>query len=242
MSKDKTGRYRALLIDLDGTLLDIDLEKFIPAYTEVLARRFTDFIDKEDFIRHLFGATNAMVQDNNPHKKNRTVFMEDFSRRTGQPCERIERIIEDFYRRDFPALSCWGREVPHARPVVELAREKGLTLVLATNPIFPETAVLERLSWSGLSEDFFDLITTTDNMHFCKPKPEYYLEISRLINCPPENCLMAGNDTVEDLSASLTGMETFLVDDFMLHRSSEEPLCSYRGSLKDLAEFIENLP
>ena len=31
-------RYDALLIDLDGTLLQIDLKKFIPAYIETLAK------------------------------------------------------------------------------------------------------------------------------------------------------------------------------------------------------------
>lgn len=233
--------YEALLLDLDGTLLDLDLEKFIFAYIDALSQRFTDLISRDDFIRHLFGSTSVMVENEDPSKKNKTVFYEDFCRRIGLTHNQIKPIIDDFYRHDFPGLSCWGKEHPCARPVIETARKKKLTLILATNPIFPATAVLQRLSWGGLSDNDFQLITSMENMHFCKPKPQYYIEISRKINCLPERCLMAGNDTLEDLIASEIGMSTYLVEDSILHRSDGEPVSDYRGSLKDLVGFIENL-
>lgn len=232
-------KYEALLLDLDGTLLEIDLEKFIIAYIEALAERFTDHIDRHDFARHLFGSTSMMIENIDPTKSNRTVFYEDFCRRIGLDHDQIEPIIEDFYRNDFPALSCWGKKQPHAPAVIDAARKKNIPVILATNPLFPTTAVLQRLSWGGLSPDHFQLITTMDNMHFCKPRPEYYLEIAAKIDCPPERCLMAGNDTVEDLVAAEAGMATFLVDDFILQRSEREPISDYRGSLEELVTFID---
>ena len=99
----------------------------------------------------------------------------------------------------------------------------------------------QRLDWGGLSADDFDLITSIENMHFCKPHAEYYLEITRMIGCPPEQCLMAGNDVVEDLNAAAAGLDTFLVDDFILRRGHHRPEYKYRGSLKELAVFIDNL-
>lgn len=233
-----TGRYDALLIDLDGTLLDIDFEKFLISYINALSLRFADYIGRDDFVTHLFGATSVMIENEDPLKKNDTVFYEDFCRRIGYTHDQIKLIVDDFYRHDFPDLSCWGNEHPHARTVIETAQRKNLALVLATNPIFPATAVLQRLSWGGFSEKEFQLVTTMENMHFCKPKADYYLEIARKINCPPERCLMAGNDTLEDLSASKAGMGTFLVEDFILQRDSVEPYCDYRGSLHDLAILI----
>ena len=235
------NQYKALLLDLDGTLLDIDLDKFVIAYIDALSLKFSDYISRDKFAMHLFGATSVMVEDNDPSKKNKTVFYEDFCLRIGLERNKIETIIEDFYEHDFPGLRCWSRKHPHAHKVIEAARRKNLALVLATNPIFPATAVLQRLSWGELSASDFQLITTIENMHFCKPKPGYYLEISEKINCPPELCLMAGNDTLEDLIAAEAGMKTFLVDDFILNRSNREPISNYRGSLKDLAEFIENI-
>ncbi|HED24302.1 MAG TPA: HAD family hydrolase, partial [Firmicutes bacterium] len=155
--------------------------------------------------------------------------------------EQIKPIIDDFYRDDFPELSCWGKEHPHARELVATARRKGMQLVLATNPIFPATAVYQRLSWGGLNRDDFHLVTTMDNMHFCKPNPRYYLEISAKIGCPPEQCLMAGNDTREDLVAAEAGMDTYLVEDYILHRTEGETISNYRGKLADLISLIKTL-
>ena len=234
-------KYKAVLFDLDGTLLNIDLEKFIQAYINKLAGRFEHCLKRDEFIQHLFGATTQMVNNIDPSKKNEVVFYEDFCLRTGLALKEIKPIIDDFYKKDFPQLNCWGEKHPPANLVVDQAKKKGLKLVLATNPIFPTTAVLQRLSWSGIADDNFELITTMENMHFCKPNKEYYLEIADKIKCPPEDCLMAGNDTHEDLNAAEAGMETFLVEDFILKRGDEEPVCNYRGTMHDLIKFIVNL-
>jgi FMN phosphatase YigB (HAD superfamily) len=238
MAEDNRNKYDAVLIDLDGTLIDIDLEKFIKAYVDVLSGRFKDYISRSDFIAHLFGSTSVMVENSDPQKSNSDVFYEDFCKRIGFGKEEILPIIDDFYRNDFPGLSCWGKELPHAAKVIEAARSGNQAVVLATNPIFPPAAVYHRMDWAGLEPGQFELITTMDNMHFCKPNPQYYLEIAEKIGCRPERCLMAGNDTLEDLVAGEVGMETFLVEDFILERYGVEPVSDYRGSLEDLAIFL----
>ncbi|MGM0688452.1 MAG: HAD family hydrolase [Bacillota bacterium] len=237
----KTISYDALLIDLDGTLIDLDTDNFTLSYIDDLSGKFVDFICRDDFVTHLFGSTAVMIENSDPAKKNETVFYEDFCRRIGYDRAQINNIIDDYYRHDFSSLSRWAKGHPYARALIESAKEKNLALILATNPVFPATAVLQRLSWSGLSEKDFELVTSMENMHFCKPKKEYYLEIADKIKCSPERCLMAGNDTLEDLSASKAGMATFLVEDYILHRGGDEPACDYRGSLQGLVKLIEEL-
>lgn len=236
---NSNNNYKALLIDLDGTLLDLDIQQFIDAYIDALSDRFIEYLDKKDFAEQLFGATSVMVKNGDPGKSNEEIFYEDFCRRIGLSEKEIKPVVKDFYDNDFPRLSCWAREHPQAEAVIEAAKSKNLTLVLATNPIFPAAAILERLSWSGFTEKDFTLITTMENMHFCKPRKEYYMEIADVIGCPPELCLMAGNDTLEDLIAAKAGMDTYLVDDFILQRDEKEPVCDYRGSLKELAAFLD---
>ncbi|MEW5785933.1 MAG: HAD family hydrolase [Bacillota bacterium] len=234
--------YQALLVDLDGTLLEIDMDRFIAVYMQRLAHSFTDYTAPEQFAAHLLGATGAMVRSADPVTINETVFFDDFCRRIGQPHAAVRPVFDRFYETEFPHLKPCSNPRPHAGAVVESARGKGLKLALATNPIFPRIAVEHRLAWTGLSGDDFDLITTVENMHYCKPKLEYYLETAKLLDCPPALCLMAGNDVQEDLAAAAVGMDTFMVDDFLLHRrKEEEPLCTYRGSLKNLVDFIEAL-
>ncbi len=231
--------YKALLIDLDGTLLDLDIQQFIDAYIDALSERFSEHVGKNDFANHLFEATSVMVNNNNSLKRNEEIFYEGFCRKVGLSEIEVKRVAKDFYRNDFPKLSCWSRRQPYANDVIKAAKSRNLTLVLATNPIFPAAAILERLSWSGFTEKDFTLITTMENMHFCKPRKEYYTEIADIINCPPELCLMAGNDTMEDLVAAKAGMDTFLVDDYILQRDEMEPVFDYRGSLKELADLLD---
>lgn len=241
MTAKNKHKYKALLLDLDGTLLTLDIEQFIPAYIDALSRRFKELVNKELFVRHLFGATNKMVANDDPDQKNENVFYQEFCGRTGLIYDQIKPIIDNFYRDDFPKLSCWGQEHPHAGELIKTARQKDMQLVLATNPIFPATAVHQRLAWGGLDKDDFHLITAMDNMHFCKPNPRYYLEISSKIDCPPEECLMAGNDTQEDLIAAKAGMDTYLVEDHILNRTDGETKSNHRGKLEDLIGLIKTL-
>ncbi len=58
---NKENSYKALLLDLDGTLLDLKINQFIAAYIEALVKKFSGYIKQEDFARHLFGVTRVMV-------------------------------------------------------------------------------------------------------------------------------------------------------------------------------------
>jgi FMN phosphatase YigB (HAD superfamily) len=91
--------------------------------------------------------------------------------------------------------------------------QTGFKLVLASNPIFPLNVQMKRLGWVGLDHLPFHIVTHIENMSFCKPRIEYYLEICKKINEPPEACLMVGNDPVNDMVAALTGMKTYLTND-----------------------------
>ena len=74
-------------------------------------------------------------------------------------------------------------------------------------------------------------------MHFCKPHVQYYEEIADRIGVHPEECLMIGNDTGEDLPASKIGMKTFLVEDMLIDKgSSHKP--DWSGRLPDLFDFV----
>lgn len=233
-------RYEALLIDLDGTLIELELEQFISAYFKALTVHFAELYPPEQFSGHLLRSTKTIISHREPDQTNEAVFFDDFCSRVGIDRAAIDPLLHIFYRDEFPRLRSCSASRPDARKVLEAAQRQGLKLVLATQPIFPRSAALERLSWGGLSEDYFDLITTLENMHSCKPHPEYYLEIASRIGVSPEQCLMAGNDTVEDISAAKTGMGTFLVEGGIIDRGEAALPSDYRGTLAELAAFIEN--
>ena len=111
-------------------------------------------------------------------------------------------------------------------------------IVIATNAVFPLTALEQRLAWAGLRDFDFELITSYEVMHFCKPHPEYYKEILSLIGLPPEECLMVGNDIGEDLPAGTIGIKTFLVENLLIDKGANfKP--DWRGDLNEFFRFVD---
>ncbi|MEW6624710.1 MAG: HAD family hydrolase [Bacillota bacterium] len=230
---------RAVLFDLDGTLLPIDTEEFIKKYLELLSIKMADRIPPKIFIDKLLFATEKMVK-NLEDKHNQEVFMDHFFEDILDNKEDIINRFNDFYQNDFKVLKSCAKNNPDAQDILEHLHNKNITLVLATNPIFPLTAITERLSWIDVQDTYFDLITSYEVMKYCKPHKNYYQQIVDLLKLNPNQCLMIGNDAQEDLVASEIGMETFLVEDYLIRNdySLYEP--TYRGSFKDLKKFILN--
>ena len=114
-------------------------------------------------------------------------------------------------------------------------------MALATNPIFPAIATNERIRWAGLSTDDFELITTYENIGFCKPNPEYYSEVAERIGVAPEECIMVGNDVDDDMPASKLGMKVFLLTDCLINKSGEDLAKYPHGDFDALFDFINEL-
>ena len=128
-----------------------------------------------------------------------------------------------------------------AKDMIFAARANNRKVVLATNPVFPMAAQLERISWIGLEKSDFDLITSYENSNFCKPNPKYYLDICDKIGVAPENCLMIGNDESDDMKgASMAGMECFLVTDNRII-SDSFIWTGERGSFEQALRMVEKI-
>ncbi|MBE0466967.1 MAG: HAD family hydrolase [Candidatus Desulforudis sp.] len=231
--------YKYLLLDLDGTLLPMDMHEFLTAYLRAVSTRMAPYIAPDRFAKCLLASTQAMVENLDPRRTNADVFWDDFVGRTGLDQVEILPILERFYREEFPQLAPVTRPTPTARMVCTRAVEYGAELVIATNPIFPRMAIEERLRWAGIADFPFRLVTAYENMHFCKPQTHYYQQILDRLGAGPEQCLMAGNDPEEDLVAQDLGIRTYLVVDCLVSRPGggfRRP--DHRGRLTDLADFL----
>ncbi|MDO9535946.1 MAG: HAD family hydrolase [Bacillota bacterium] len=232
--------FKTILFDLDGTLLDIDMDVFIPKYFKMISAKFSHLIEPHVFIEHLLYCTRLMIADKDPQKTNEEVFMNDFIPRIGISREELQPLLIDFYTNDFGQLNTYTRREPLARKIMDWAFFKGYEVVIATNPVFPHLAIGHRLHWAGIEDYSYSLITTYENMHFCKPHLEYYEEILSILGRKPEECLMMGNDVEEDLSAGTAGIKTYLVENFILNkREDSPPPADYFGYLDDFYRFMQ---
>jgi len=231
-----------ILFDLDGTLLPMDIEKFMKAYFEAVGKKFYDVMEPKAFVKNIMLATNYMIENTEPHKTNQQAFEEEFSRLLGFDITHLMERFGEFYSNEFKGLKAAACEQPLCKDIITVLTKKGYDVVLATNPLFPQIAIEERVRWANIDVDVFKLITAFEIMHYCKPRIEYYKEIMEMINKEPECCMMVGNDVEEDMIAHRLGMKTFLLEDYIISRNADIPPVDYRGSYRDLYDLVERLP
>ena len=232
---------QVVLFDLDGTLLPMDQDVFVKYYFGLMAKHLAPYgYESEPLVKAIWQGTAEMVK-NSGEKTNEAVFWNCFTSLFGENARKDEPHFDAFYREKFDQVSVSCGKNEKSAEVIALCREKGLCTVLATNPIFPAIATQKRVAWAGLSVDDFELITTYENSHSCKPNPAYYTEILQKIGVEPQNCLMVGNDVREDMVAETLGMQVFLLTDCVINKDGVDISRYPNGGFDELTAFIQNL-
>jgi len=230
-----------ILFDLDGTLLPMNTDAFARAYFNEIACYFSDLIHGKELIAHILGSTKAMVT-NTEFKTNEEVFMEDFRTKVGSDIDLYKERFDSFYDTGFLNLKESIFQAPLMIKAVNIIKEKGYNMVVATNPQFPLKAILHRIKWAGLDPNDFIYISSYEKNHYCKPQIKFYEEILKDIGKAPEECLMVGNDVEEDLIAGELGIKTYLIKDHIQNSNEKEVACDIEGTYEDFYKFAEELP
>ncbi len=193
-----------LLFDLDDTLLGNEMNTFIPAYLQALAARMSTVAEPSVMVKTLLSATRQMVENQDPGLTLEQRFDAAFFPRLGLLREDVQSIIDDFYAQDFPRLRSLTQRKPEAIDTVKQVISRGDKAAIATNPLFPRTAILQRLEWAGLPVDeiHFALIPSYDTFHFAKPNPAYFAEFLGQLGWPKVPVTMVGNDVELDIAAA----------------------------------------
>lgn len=222
-----------VLFDLDGTLLPMDQDHYIEAYLNMLGEHFAADYDPEALREAILRGTGAMIQ-NDGSRTNETCFWQVFSAALGAGVSGRKADFDAFYRERYNDLRSAAGFTPLAAETVKALKEKGYSLILASNPLYPEIATRARMRWAGLREEDFLLVTAYEKFSYCKPNILYYREILAICGREPRDCLMVGNDVDEDLCAAEIGLETWLLTDWLINRQNRD-ISSHRRST--MAEF-----
>jgi HAD superfamily hydrolase (TIGR01549 family) len=178
---------------------------------------------------------------NTEHRTNEEVFMEAMKQMVHEQLEEYQARFSHFYQTDFDAVRQSVSRNEDILVAVKMLKEKGYQLVIATNPMFPRLAIQKRIEWAGLDIEDFSYVTSFEDNHYCKPQPKFYQEVLSEIGKSASECLMVGNDTVEDLIASKLNIATYLIEDHAIMRE-ESFVPMYQGTYKDFLAFVEELP
>ncbi len=230
---------RHVLFDLDGTLLPMYQEEFVNYYLPLLSKRFEKYgVGRDVFVKSIWAGLGAMVA-NDGRRTNEQAFWECFEKSAGIGRKEVEEDTLDFYENEFNEAIASTRPTPIAGQVIEILKQKGIKVYLATNPVFPRCATLNRIRWAGLCAEDFEWITTYETNHYCKPNVKYFAEILDRFRLDPKECMMVGNDVGEDLPVRALGVRTYLVTDCLENARGLPVETEKMGTLEELLDMVK---
>lgn len=232
---------KAVLFDLDGTLLPMDQDVFIKAYLSSIAAKLSERgYEPKRLVSAIWTGTMAMI-NNDGKKTNEAVFWDKFDELYGVGARADEPYFAEFYENDFDKIKACCGFTPRANDVIREVKSRGLRIALATTPIFPAIATRKRIAWAGLSPEDFELYTTYENSRHAKPSLDYYRDVAAELGVLPEECLMVGNDVSDDMIAAELGMSVFLLTDCLINKENKDISQYPGGSFDELLKYVKEL-
>lgn len=230
---------KAVFFDLDGTLVDVDMQAFVMAYLHRLTGRLDAFAPPRRIATVLRETVVEMLSCNDGQQTMEQRLLSGLAKRCGIQPGDYAAALERFLEEDLADLQPLVTGHPLSRELVEVSLERGWTPVLATNPIFPKEVVEARLAWGGLDDLPFALVTSYESACYCKPQPGYFKALVAELGLDCEDCLMVGNDTEQDLSAGVLGVQTCLLTPWRIDRAGRSYRADWEGEHHELLSLFQ---
>ncbi len=218
-----TNRYRALIFDLDGTLLDNDAS-FRAAYID-LCRRYPDLFSTENSAQR---ADWIALYRACEERRNR-LFAEFCTTYAWKTPPAFSPLWEEWIALYLQNAQCFSG----VKELLTEWKEQGIPLGLLTNG---ETAFqMAKLTSSGLLP-YFDCVLISQEIGISKPSPRVYQMASERLGVSVSDCLFIGDTPHTDiLGAQNAGMDSVLLSD---RESTVMP--TYRAkTMQDLKIILE---
>lgn len=231
-------KVQAVLFDLDGTLIDVDMQRFVPAYLRRLTENMGSHVSPVRATRALHQAVAAMFANNDRSMTLENILLDVLQSELGLSPEAYAASLERFCRNDLESLRPMVTGHPLSRQLIDASLHLGWRVVLATNPIFPRAVIDARLAWGTLDRGAFDHVTAYETAHFCKPNLAFFEELLGQLGLPAAACLMVGNDTEHDLAAGQVGMQTCLLTPWSIRRPGAGFKADWQGTHGELLAML----
>ncbi|MEP6679888.1 MAG: HAD family phosphatase [Chloroflexota bacterium] len=189
------GRFRAVVFDMDGLLLDTEV--LWQQAEEELFRRHGDRFTHADKLA-VMGTSFAMTA-------------RYFAERLGEPEDRGSALVDELREVMHGLLQEQVSSRPGALELIARLRDDGVRLALASNSsrFLVDTA----LATAGVT-DAFEAIVTSDDVDHAKPAPDIYLLACARLGVPPADALALEDSAPGIEAAKAAGMVCIAVPQF----------------------------
>ena len=223
-------RYDAVFLDVDGTLLWVDMD--VEGYVEDLSPYAENGgLTVEGAAGPVWGSLRRHIRENIEHRTEEAFarFRRSNAERTAgdlgieAPTEVLAEVAE---RR----ISY--NPYPESEPVLDELKELGVPLYVVSNWDIELEKVLEGMDWMR----FFDGVIVSAVFGVEKPRREIYDEALRVASVPARRAVMVGNDPVADVrGASEAGVDAVFVD----RKGGDAPEAAFViPDLRDLPKIV----
>ena len=231
---------KAVLFDLDGTLLPMDEEYFKKIYFGEVYKKIAYLgYTLDELLKVIWYGTKAMVQ-NDGSQTNEELFWKKFIEVHPDRLEENKANFVEFYNDIFPTLGHTCGYQTLAKDFIKGLKDKGYEVIIASNPIFPLVATKARIRWAGCNPDDFKYITAYENSRFSKPNLKYYEEVLEKTGYKPDEVIMVGNDVREDMIVNKLGIDSYLITDCLLNLDNEDINKYKHGNFEEIMNLVLN--
>ncbi len=185
------GEFAGYIFDLDGTLIDT-MPLHYRAWDETMRRAGLPKKLDEELFYSLGGLPTKRVA-------------EKFAEHYGLQID-ADKVFHD-KEELFSSLQDDARLIA---PTVEFARRAAATHPMAVASGGPRAVVRRSLKLTGLAP-LFKVVVTSDDVKHGKPAPDLFLLAAKLMNVPPEKCLVFEDAEPGFKAAQAAGMQVVRV-------------------------------